>query len=156
VKGHKERQEKRIFTLRSWRLGAKVLLSDLRVLRDLRGERRQIVNIFNSLDCRLEVTISWRIFTAGVELSSALRYGLPRTGGTPMSDNNENVLAVLRLLLAAFLVLILVIAVNLVLVIARANAATITIRGGYQQLNGAQAPLWNIPANQGGSTCIES
>ena len=58
-----------------------------------------------------------------------------------MSNNNENVLAVLRLLLAAFIVLILVIAFNLVLVIARTNAATTNVRAGYPQLNGGQAPL---------------
>jgi hypothetical protein len=62
-----------------------------------------------------------------------------------MSDNNDHVLAVLRLVLAAFLVLILVIAVNLVLVIARANAAAITIRVGQSHSNGAVAPLWNTP-----------
>ena len=60
-----------------------------------------------------------------------------------MSNNNENVLAVLRLLLAAFIVLILVIAFNLVLVIARTNAAAINIRAGYPQLNGGETPLWN-------------
>jgi hypothetical protein len=58
-----------------------------------------------------------------------------------MSDNNENVLAVLRLLLAAFIVLILVIALNLVLIIARANAGAINIRAGYPQSNGGQTPL---------------
>jgi hypothetical protein len=58
-----------------------------------------------------------------------------------MSDNNENVLAVLRLLLAAFLVLILVIVINLALVIARANAAPITIRAGYPQLNSGPAAV---------------
>jgi hypothetical protein len=44
------------------------------------------------------------------------------TGGKPMSDNNEKILPVLRLLLVAFFGLLFVIAVQLFLLVTGANA----------------------------------
>jgi hypothetical protein len=44
------------------------------------------------------------------------------TGGKPMSDNNEKVLPVLRLLLVAFFGLLFVIALQLFLLVSGANA----------------------------------
>ena len=65
-----------------------------------------------------------------------------------MSDNDEKILPVLRLLLIAFFGLLLVLAFQLFLLVTRAAAATTTIRVGYPQLNGGQTPLWNIPENK--------
>ena len=65
-----------------------------------------------------------------------------------MSDNDEKILPVLRLLLIAFFGLLLVLAFQLFLLVTRAAAATTTIRAGYPQLNGGQTPLWNIPENK--------
>jgi len=65
-----------------------------------------------------------------------------------MSDNDEKILPVLRLLLIAFFGLLLVLAFQLFLLVTRATAATTTIRVGYPQLNGGQTPLWNIPENK--------
>ena len=66
-----------------------------------------------------------------------------------MSDNDEKVLPVLRLLLVAFFGLLFVLALQLFLLVRGANAATINIRVGYPQLNGGQTPsLWNIPENK--------
>jgi hypothetical protein len=44
------------------------------------------------------------------------------TGGKPMSDNNEKILPVLRLLLVAFIGLLFVIALQLFLLVTGANA----------------------------------
>lgn len=65
-----------------------------------------------------------------------------------MSNNDEKILPVLRLLLVAFFGLLFVLALQLFLLVTRANAATTTIRVGYPQLNGGQTPLWNIPKNK--------
>ena len=65
-----------------------------------------------------------------------------------MSDNDEKILPLLRLLLIAFFGLLLVLALQLFLLVTRADAATTNIRVGYPQLNGGQVPLWNIPENK--------
>lgn len=65
-----------------------------------------------------------------------------------MSNNDEKILPVLRLLLVAFFGLLFVLALQLFLLVTRANAATTTIRVGYPQLNGGQTPLWNIPESK--------
>ncbi len=65
-----------------------------------------------------------------------------------MSDNNEKILPLLRLLLIAFFGLLLVLALQLFLLVTRADAATTNIRVGYPQPNDGQVPLWNIPENK--------
>jgi hypothetical protein len=66
-----------------------------------------------------------------------------------MSDNDEKVLPVLRLLLVAFFGLLFVLALQLFLLVTHTNAAATNIRVGYPQLNGGQTPpLWNIAENK--------
>ena len=53
-----------------------------------------------------------------------------------MADDNDKILPVIRLLLAAFLGLLFVLVLQLFFLVSRANAATVNIRAGYPQLNG--------------------
>ena len=65
-----------------------------------------------------------------------------------MSDDDEKILPLLRLLLITFFGLLLVLALQLFLLVTRADAATTNIRVGSPQLNGGQVPLGNIPENK--------
>ena len=64
---------------------------------------------------------------------------------TFMADDNDKILPVIRLLLAAFLGLLFVLVLQLLFLVSRGSAATVNVRAGYPQLNGGQTPLWNIP-----------